>query len=97
MFQKSSINPGTNTVTHAEHSLTLVDLASPHNTPNTNCEIDGLVNHTVSIQPRAQVEIVLANTDRCYMDSFELTTSSPSYLFVAMAAVTDSFFLMLLR
>lgn len=92
--QGASIDPKTNTVTYAARPLTLVALASPHGKPNMTWEIDGLVNPTVIIQPGTQVKVVLVNTDRGYMHGFELTTNSPPYPDMAMAAVTDDFFLM---
>ncbi len=92
--QGASIDPKMNTVTYAGPSPTLVALASPHGKPNMTWEIDGLVNPTVVIQPGARVKVVLVNTDRGYMHGFELTTSSPPYPYMTMAAVADNLFLM---
>ena len=90
----ASIDSKANTVTYGGHSVTLVALASPHGQPNMTWEIDGLVNPTVVVQPAAQLDVVLVNTDWGYMHGFELTTTPPPYPHMAMAGVTDSFFLM---
>ncbi|MHB1509306.1 MAG: plastocyanin/azurin family copper-binding protein [Acidimicrobiales bacterium] len=92
--QGASINPKANTVTYGGHSLTLVALASPDSQPNMTWEIDGLVNPTVVVQPGTQIDVVLANTDWGYVHGFELTTTPPPYPYMAMAGVSDNFFLM---
>ena len=92
--QGASIDSKANTVTYGGHSVTLVALASPAGQPNMTWEIDGLVNPTVVVQPAAQLDVVLVNTDWGYMHGFELTTSPPPYPYMAMAGVADSFFLM---
>ena len=92
--QGASIDPTANTVTYMGQTVTLVALASPHGKPNMTWEIDGLVNPTVVVQPAAQLDLVLVNTDWGYMHGFELTTTPPPYPYMAMAGVADSFFLM---
>ena len=92
--QGASIDPTANTVTYGGQTVTLVALASPDGKPNMTWEIDGLVNPTVVVQPAAQLDLVLVNTDWGYMHGFELTTSPPPYPYMAMAGVADSFFLM---
>ena len=92
--QGASIDSKANTVTYMGHTVTLVALASPHGKPNMTWEIDGLVNPTVVVQPAAQLDVVLVNTDWGYMHGFELTTTPPPYPYMAMAGVADSFFLM---
>lgn len=92
--QGATINTAANTVTYAGRSVTLVALASPHGKPNMTWEIDGLVNPTVVLKPGTKVNVVLANADWGYMHGFELTTTPPPYPSMAMADVTDSFFLM---
>ena len=92
--QGASTDPKANTVTYGGHSVTLVALASPHGKPNMTWEIDGLVNPTVVLQPGTKVDVVLANTDWGYMHGFELTSTPPTYPYMAMAGVADNFFLM---
>jgi rusticyanin len=92
--QGATVDTKANTVTYTGRSVTLVALASPHGEPNMTWEIDGLVNPTVSVAPGAQVTVVLVNTDWGYMHGFELTTTPPPYLEMAMASVADTFFLM---
>ena len=92
--QGASIDSKANTVTYGGHSVTLVALASPDGQPNMTWEIDGLVNPTVVVQPAAQLDVVLVNTDWGYMHGFELTTTPPPYPYMAMAGVADGFFMM---
>ncbi len=92
--QGASIDQNTNTATYTGRSVTLVALASPHGKPNMTWEIDGLVNPTVVMRPGTQVDVVLVNTDWGYMHGFELTVTPPPYPSMAMAGVTDDFFLM---
>ena len=90
----ATIDSSTNTVTYKGHAVTLVALASPHGKPNMTWEIDGLVNPTVVVQPKAQLDVVLVNTDWGYMHGFELTTTPPPYPYMSMAGIVDNFFLM---
>ncbi len=92
--QGAHVDTKANSVAYTGRSVTLVALASPHGKPNMTWEIDGMVNPTVSVAPGAQVTVVLVNTDWGYMHGFELTTTPPPYPEMAMAGVTDTFFLM---
>jgi rusticyanin len=92
--QGATVDTAANTVTYAGRSVTLVALASPHGKPNMTWEIDGLVNPTLTVAPEAQVTVMLVNTDWGYMHGFELTTTPPPYPEMAMAGVSDTFFLM---